>query len=168
MNNYEFSLIFNIPDEKWDIEEISNALYKSGCDDSTVFTGVRNTVLLEFFRESDSAHNALKSAENDILRAYPNAKIFEAKPDRVSMVDIAELTGKTRQSVRKLVNFLEPVAVTPKPFWHLYQVLNWYKEQKNVGFEDSVYETSKAAWMYNRAIDDRRIQEFTSNQDSVR
>ena len=35
------------------------------------------------------------------MKAFPDAIIFEAKPDRVSLVDIANLTGKTRQDKTK-------------------------------------------------------------------
>ncbi len=162
MNTYDFSLTFKIPDEKWDIEEITNKLFEAGCDDATVFTGIRNTVLLEFDRESTSAEKAIQSAEKDIIKAFPRAVIFEAKPDRVSMVDIANITGKTKQNVRKLHNFPEPVSTTPKPFWHLLQVMVWYKENKKADFEPSMFEVSKAAWHYNQQLDIQRIKQYQS------
>ncbi len=162
MKTYDFSLTFKIQDELWDVEEITNRLFEAGCDDALVCTGVRNTVLLEFDRESTSANDAIKSAEKDILKAFPQAVIFEAKPDRVSLEDIAKYTGKTRQNVRKLQNFPEPVSTSPNPFWHLFQVIVWYRENKKETFDKSIFEVSKAAWIYNQDIDKKRFKRYQS------
>lgn len=162
MKAYDFSLTFKIQNELWDVDYIANKLYEAGCDDAFVCTGMRNTVLLEFDRESKSAKEAIESAEHDILKAFPSAKIFEARPDRVSLEDIARFTGKTRQSVGKLHNFPEPVSTTPRPFWHLFQVIVWCKENKKAAFDPSIFEVSKATWVYNHMLDEDKLKTYKS------
>ncbi|MBF0137976.1 MAG: hypothetical protein H7833_17615 [Magnetococcus sp. DMHC-1] len=155
---YQFSLTFPVAREKWDINEIANKLYDAGCVDSTVFTGVRGIVCVEFHRESESAKDAINTAARDIQSAFPAAEILEAKPDLVNMADIAELVGQSRQNIRKLVDFPPPsISVAAKPLWHLYLVVRWYMEKTAIRFDNMLPEVSMEAWLYNQLLEKNRL-----------
>ncbi|MBF0153513.1 MAG: DNA-binding protein [Magnetococcales bacterium] len=155
---YNFSLTFPVSRKDWNINDISNKLYESGCDDSTVFTGIRSLVCVEFHRESASAKDAIHSATDDIMRAFPDTHILEARPDLVNMADIAELVGQSRQNIRKLVDFPPPSANTAtKPLWHLYLIVKWYMEKTGIQFDNTLAELSREAWMYNQSLETNRM-----------
>lgn len=134
MNKYEFELIFRLPQSSDDPDSYIDKLYEAGCDDALVSIGKKGVIALNFTRESIDAEKALTSAIKDIKRAIPEAELIEASPDYVSITDIAEILGHSRQNAR---NLLLSNSETPSPIhtgspsiWHLSEVLNWIVEKK--------------------------------------
>lgn len=82
-------------------EALSDALFAAGCDDAMF--GVRDGVGFgEFDREADSFVDALASAIADVRRA--GAQVLHVEPDDlVTLAEIAQRTGRSRESVRLLV-----------------------------------------------------------------
>jgi hypothetical protein len=97
---YEFTLLVAGADLQTD--EALNSLAEAGCDDATVGSsgGVQH---LDFDREGSSYLAAVMSAISDVEAAVPGARVIRVLPDEyVSLVEIADRTGRTRESVRLL------------------------------------------------------------------
>ncbi|MBF0622538.1 MAG: DNA-binding protein [Magnetococcales bacterium] len=158
--SFEFTITCAISSQKWDVELISNTLFDAGCDDATVFTGLRGTIGLTFDRVSDSAEMAISSAIEDVKSAYPEAEILEVKPDLVSLTYIAEMLGQSRQNIRKLTKFPPPIITGSNPLWHLYQVIRWYENRGSKPFHVGLSAVTKAAWNYNFMLEKNRLQQY--------
>ncbi len=62
--------------------------------------------------------------------ALPSARLVEAAPDFVGLTDLADLTGMSRQNMRKLMlahcaGFPQPVHEGSPSLWHLGDILRW-------------------------------------------
>src|SRR5690606_23546911 len=90
VKTYEFTLKFSIPDMS-DKEDIEERLFKAGCEDALVATGLRDRLALDFSRQSRSAEQAINSALKAVAKALPEASLIGACPDLVGVSDIAEL-----------------------------------------------------------------------------
>jgi hypothetical protein len=100
--SYEFTLLVTGPDIQTD--DALNALAEAGCDDATVGSagGVQH---LDFDRESTSYVTAVLSAIASVEEAVPGARVVRVLPDEyVTLAEIAQRTGRTRESVRLLAN----------------------------------------------------------------
>lgn len=87
MKDYDFILMFDLPDHKADPEKFVNALYEAGCDDALVGTGQHGRIALNFRRQSESALVPISSAIVDVEKAIPGAKLIEATPDLIGLTD---------------------------------------------------------------------------------
>ena len=97
---YEFTLIVAGADVQTD--EALNALAEVGCDDATVGSsgGVQH---LDFDREASSYLAAVLSAIEDVEAAVPGVRTVRVLPDEyVTLAEIAQRTGRTRESARLL------------------------------------------------------------------
>jgi hypothetical protein len=97
---YEFTLLVAGADVQTD--EALNALAEAGCDDATVGSsgGVQH---LDFDREAASYLEAVLSAIDDVETAVPGVRVVRILPDEyVSLAEIAQRTGRTRESARLL------------------------------------------------------------------
>jgi len=143
MREFDFELIFKLPDSADNPEKYIDRLFESGCDDATISTGKLGMISLSFSRESKSASEAIESAINDVQRAIPNASLVEASPDIVSMTDISSILGHSRQYTRKLfdssLSIPSPIHIGSPSIWHLVEVLNWLKS--NGKKEERINET---------------------------
>ena len=131
MQHWEFTLIVDGPDIQGD--DIINALFEAGCGDSLV--GSTNGVqYLAFDREADSLDDAVLSAVADV-ESVPDVHVVRLiDSDLVSMSEIAERTGRTRESIRLLVSgergpggFPIPANDPRRPHrvWHWSEVERW-------------------------------------------
>lgn len=133
---YSFTLKFKLPpDNAVHDEELMLRLGDAGCTDAMVGLGLPGYISLEFNREGDSAMDTVLSAIEDVARALPKAELVEAAPDFVGLTDIAELSGVTRQNMRKLfVNhstlFPPPVHGGSAMVWHLAPVLQFMRTRQ--------------------------------------
>ena len=84
--DFEFKLTYKLPSEP-DIEQVIDKLGAAGCTDALVGLGVDGQVALEFVREASTAEDALQSALEDVKRALPGAKLVEARPDLVAVLN---------------------------------------------------------------------------------
>jgi hypothetical protein len=157
MPDFEFTVTFSVPNLEWNEDYISNKIFGSGLNDALVLLGIRDVIGLEVFRSAPTAEEAIKSVTTDIRDVFSDAVILEVKPDLVSIADIASLVGQSRQNLRKLVGFPPPTITGSKPFWHLFEIIRWYKTKGKIPFSDNAAETSKAAWIFNLQLEQKRL-----------
>jgi len=127
--DYEFELRFKLPVDS-DANDIVERLGEAGCDDALVGTGQPGRIALRFTRAADSAKSAIVSALEDVKKVIPAANLIEAGPDLVGLTDVADMLGKSRQNMRKLMlahaaTFPAPVHEGSTALWHLEPVLRW-------------------------------------------
>ena len=117
MTAHRFMLIVEGPDLQDGVHV--DALFEAGCDDATVGR-VGATQYLDFDREAETLANAVFEAAEAIEAAVPEARVVHLGPDDlVTMSDIAERTGRTRESVRLLINGERGPGGFPAPATHL-------------------------------------------------
>ena len=126
---WEFTLMLdNLPDDP----ETFDALYEAGCGDGT-FGWVDDVASVDFDREAQTFLEAVTSAIRDV-ESVPPVRVLEVEADDLlTMADIARRLGRTRESVRLLVQgkrgkggFPEPEFGTGKwRFWRWSAVLGW-------------------------------------------
>lgn len=82
--------------------EIEDRLFEAGCDDALL--GIRDGVVyLDFDREAESLTEAILSAIENVEGAVLEVKVVRVEPDElVTAADIAQRTGRSRESVRLL------------------------------------------------------------------
>ncbi|MDA3937679.1 MAG: DNA-binding protein [Actinomycetota bacterium] len=156
MNEYEFTLRFDVSRVRLDPVHHVEELASNGCDDATIGTGILGRVALLFFREAVSAEDAVMSALHDVIRALPNAKLIEAVPDLVGITEIAETVGKTRQNIRKLLvscgaDAPLPVHEGSSSIWHLAHVLTWLRDAKQYQIDDELVDLANTNMQLNSA-----------------
>lgn len=117
MGMYEFTLILEGPDVLGD--EAANALFEAGCGDAT-FGEVDGSQYADFTRRARSLARAIGSARRAIESAVPGARVIRVEPeDLVTATDIADRTGRTRESVRLLISGERGPGAFPPPVSHL-------------------------------------------------
>jgi hypothetical protein len=95
-------------------EDVEDALFEAGCDDALL--GIRSGVpYLEFEREAPSLIEAVLSAIRDVNRSGV-ARVTSVEPeDLVTATEIARRTGRTRESIRLLVEGERGPGAFPAP-----------------------------------------------------
>ena len=128
---WDFTLIIEGPDIQGD--DILDALFEAGCDDSLV--GSTNGVqYMDFDREAPTLADAVLSAVSAV-ESVPGVQVVRLDDaDLISISEIAERTGRTRESVRLLVagergpgGFPSPVSDVQRPnrLWRWTEVDRW-------------------------------------------
>lgn len=129
MREFDFELIFQLPNSSDDTQNYIDRLFESGCDDATISTGKLGMISLSFSRVSSHASNAIQSAIDDVQKAIPNVSLVEANPDIVTISDISTILGHSRQYTRKLfdnsISIPRPIHIGNPSIWHLKEVLDW-------------------------------------------
>lgn len=133
MTTYNFTLVLEGADLQ--SPEAQDALYEAGCDDAT-FGVVDEVHYAEFHREAGSYGQALTSAMVDVREAVPAVKVVHVEPDElVTMAEIAERLGRSRESIRLLIagergsgDFPAPASHirTRTRLWRWPDVLRWF------------------------------------------
>ena len=132
MSTYDFTLIVEGPDLQ-DGDRI-DALYELGCDDALAGSshGVQH---LDFSREAASMEDAVLSAVVAVERIEGVRVVHIADAGLLSMADIAARTGRTRESVRLLIEGkrgpggFPPPATDPRSryrLWRSAEVARWF------------------------------------------
>ena len=133
MPNYEFTLIVEGPDLQED--DRIDALYKSGCDDALVGRS-HGVQYLDFEREAPTLEGAMLSAIANVESVDGVEVVRIAGAGLVSMADIATRTGRTRESVRLLVEGERGPGLFPAPandprsryrLWRSSDVTRWFE-----------------------------------------
>lgn len=133
MKSHEFTIIASGLDPE--AEDFADRFFEAGCDDATL-SFQKGVIILEFARDAVSFSNAIASACRDVLRA--GASVDRIEPDYlVSLSEIAERSGKSRQSISLYTNgergegFPAPVArVTSRhPLYDWEEVAGWLVER---------------------------------------
>ncbi len=126
---YVFRLVVNEPIN----DEGANRLFDAGADDGYPETGPEGHSI-GFERHALSLREAILSAIKDVGRA--GFKVLRVEPDElVSGADIAERTGRSRQSISALINgsrgrggWPRPVAGNVRsPLWRWSDVQAWFQ-----------------------------------------
>lgn len=154
MQSYEFELLFALPSAEPDFGDYEDRLFEAGCDDALLGIGRPGWIALDFGREAADAKTAVLSAISNVRMAIPDAVLVEASPDLVGVSDIAELVGRSRQNMRKLLigwdaSIPVPVHCGSVIVWHLCDVLLWLRDQKGYDIDAGLIEVSRAAMMVN-------------------
>jgi predicted DNA-binding transcriptional regulator AlpA len=113
MTEYSFILII-----EGDVEEKIDDLFEAGCDDAT-FGSVDGAHYADFDRGASSLGEALSSAIYAV-ESVPGLRVRRVEPDDlVTMAEIAQRLGRTRESVRLLVAGERGPGNFPAPVSHL-------------------------------------------------
>ncbi len=115
MNEHQFTLVLA---GDVDREEAIDALFEAGCDDAT-FGTVDHVGYGDFFRESPSLAEAVRSAIEQV-EGVAGLRVVRVEPDDlVTMNEIAERMGRSRESVRLLIKGARGPGEFPAPVSHL-------------------------------------------------
>ena len=115
MSEYEFVLVIDGP---VDDDRVIDRLYERGCSDAT-FGSVDGVGLGEFIREATSFPGAVTSAIRDV-ESVRGLRVTRIEPDDiVTLSEIAERLGRTRESVRLLAAGERGRGDFPAPISHL-------------------------------------------------
>jgi hypothetical protein len=156
MNEYEFTLRFDATRVSLDPSAWVEALGEAGCDDATIGVGIPGRIALMFTREAESAEDAVLSALQGVRVALPQVRLVEASPDLVGITEIAEMVGKTRQNMRKLLLSSDPNSPLPvhegsSYVWHLAPVLTWLRAEKRYSIPDALLDVANTNMRVNAA-----------------
>ena len=168
---YEFVVKFGLPDMTRNASDYLDALYEAGCDDAVVGTGKPGSIALDFSREAASADEAMHSAIQAVGQAIPGASLVEVEPDLVTLTDIAELVGCSRQNMRKYAMGdiksisapFPPAMFTGDPMlWHLAEVAAWLKRNTEFQLPANVAGVARVAFKLNLDVQQRREQQLVA------
>ncbi len=97
---FEFELIFALPEGEHDPVELSNAVFEAGFEDAVVGTGLKGLLGVEIVAEGDDADAVIKDAARALIRHFPEgSELHEVRPDLVSISDVAEHLAVKRQAL---------------------------------------------------------------------
>lgn len=115
MDTFEFTLVIS-----GDVmsDEAINALFEAGCDDAT-FGGVDTSSFGGFDREAETLEQAIASAIAQV-ESVPGLVVLRVEPDDlVTLSEIAQRLGRSRESVRLLAGGERGPGGFPAPVSHL-------------------------------------------------
>lgn len=161
MKMFEFTLVVEGIDLA-DPEHV-DALLGGGCDDAMPIAR-DGVTMLAFARDAESAELALCSSVDDVERAVPGAIVIELEADLVSTPDVAERVGRTRESVRLLVEGKRGPGGFPSPVgwvgdgirvWRWADVHAWCR--RHLDFDDDAEPIdATTATLFNSTLAERR------------
>ena len=115
MTDHQFTLVLQ---GNLNHDQTLDALFEAGCNDAT-FGTVDQVGYAEFVREASSFGEAVRSAIEDV-ESVPGIKVQRIEPDDlVTMAEIAERLGRSRESVRLLIQGARGPGGFPAPVSHL-------------------------------------------------
>ena len=162
MATFEFSLILEGADAL--SEEAADSLFRAGCDDAT-FGEVDGCQYADFTRKARTFADAVGTAKRAIESAVPGLRVARVEPeDLVAAADIAERTGRTRESIRLLVagqrgpgGFPQPVSHLKSRgrIWRWADVARWFGDEMGEEHPSSAHANFVAA--INGALEVRRM-----------
>ena len=160
---YLFTLKYRLSAEDRDHEQLVERLAECGCDDATIGIGQPGRIALAFRRDSNNAWSAIYSALKNVKRAVPSARLVEAAPDFVGLTDVAEVTGMTRQNMRKLMlanamDFPAPVHEGNPSVWHLSDVLAWLNARGGYDIDADLLDVARTAKQVNLVKEAREVE----------
>lgn len=99
---FEFELVFGLPEGEYDPFELSDAVFEAGFEDAVIGTGNPRLLGVEIETEGDDAEAVMVAAAKAIMKNLPaGTELREARPDLVSQGDVAEKLGVSKQSLQK-------------------------------------------------------------------
>ena len=102
MMEFEFDLVFSVPMEGFDEDAVLDALFEAGFDDGIVGLGTPGFLAIGVTREGHDAEEVIVRTARAALPAMPQgAMLREVRPDLVSLADVAERLGISRQALQR-------------------------------------------------------------------
>jgi hypothetical protein len=136
MSIHEFTLIVEGADLQEELHV--ETLFEAGLDDATIGR-VGSIQYLDFDREAESFADAVFSATESLESAVPGIRVVHLEPDDlVTMTEIAERVGRTRESVRLLISGDRGPGGFPAPathfrsrqrMWRCQEVAVWFADK---------------------------------------
>jgi hypothetical protein len=172
MTIHQFTLIVEGPD----LQEPANidALYAAGCDDATVGR-IGEVQYLDFGRVAPNFGEAVTSALGDVESAVSGTRVVQLEPDDlVTMAEIAQRVGRTRESVRLLVAGERGPGGFPAPathfrerqrMWRWAAVASWFVT--DLGEPQEVGDPGRAQFvtLFNARLTWRRFEGDLRTED---
>lgn len=166
MTTHQFTLIVDGTDLQH--EAHVNALFEAGCDDAMV--GRMGAVqYLDFDREAASFADAVLEATEAVESAGLGARVVHLEPDDlVMMSEIAQRTGRTRESVRLLIGGQRGPGGFPAPathfksrqrMWRWQEVAAWFAQA--LGEPQAADDPSNARFItaFNAGLSWRQVED---------
>lgn len=98
---FEFELVFALPEGEHDAFELSDAVFEAGFEDALVGTGHAGLLGVETEAEGDDAESAILETARALIRVLPAGTVLrEVRPDLVSLADVAEKLEVKRQALQ--------------------------------------------------------------------
>lgn len=99
---FEFELVFALPDGEQDPFDLSDAVFEAGFEDSLVGTGIPGLLGVELVAEGDDAEEVILATARQLLKHLPpGTQLREVRPDLVSLADVAGKLGVKRQALQQ-------------------------------------------------------------------
>lgn len=175
MTVHQFTLIVEGPDLQ--TEDHVDALLEAGCDDATVGR-VGTTQYLDFDREAETLADAVLEATEAVETTIPGARVVHVEPDDlVTMAEIARRTGRSRESVRLLINGDRGPGRFPPPathfksrnrMWKWQEVAAWFADALDEESPESDPTTSAFVAAFNAGLRLRRAEARLDEADRQR
>lgn len=166
MSIHQFTLIVEGADLQ--AEDHLDALFAAGCDDATVGR-IGTTQYLDFDREAPTLADAVFEATAAVEAAVREARVVHVEPDDlVTMAEIAERTGRTRESVRLLINGTRGPGGFPAPathfkqrnrMWQWHEVAAWFAYALDEELPGADPATSEFLGAFNAGLKLRRAED---------
>lgn len=138
---FHFTLVLTGVNEHTD--NLEDALYEAGCDDALI-SFKNGIVCLDFDREAKGLEEAIISVIRDVEQAGIGAKADHIEGSFVTLSEIAERTGFTKQAISLFIQGKRGQGDFPVPFtginstspiWRWRDVVKWL--QNNHKLEDA-------------------------------
>ncbi len=99
---FEFELVFALPEGEHDAFALSDAVFEAGFEDALVGTGHVGLLGVELEIEGDDAEGTILAAARSLIKVLPAGTVLrEVRPDLVSLVDVAEKLEVKRQALQQ-------------------------------------------------------------------
>ena len=165
---WDFVLKFRLPQGGEDPSAWLDALFEADCDDATIGVGKRGSIALDFTRSGASAEETVRSTIAAVKCAIPGAVLTEVCPDLVSLTDLAEMLGCSRQNLRKYatgeirgvrVPFPAPVFTGNPSLWRLAEVSAWLETYTDLRLPRPRTEIARVASRLNLDLQNARLRD---------
>ena len=99
---FEFELVFALPEGEHDAFALSDAVFEAGFEDALVGTGRAGLLGVELEAEGDDAESVILASARALVKALPPGTVLrEVRPDLVTLADVAEKLEVKRQALQQ-------------------------------------------------------------------
>jgi len=101
-DQFEFELVFALPEGEHDPVDLSNAVFDAGFEDCLVGTGIAGLLGVELEAEGNGAEEVILDAARTLIKHLPpGTQLREVRPDLVSLAEVAERLNVRRQALQQ-------------------------------------------------------------------
>ena len=99
MTDFEFDLIFALPEGDFDVFELSDAVFEAGFKDAVIGTGQDGLLAVAIEAEGKDAESVIVGAVRLILQHLPKGSALrEICPELVSLADVARKVAQPEKA----------------------------------------------------------------------